>query len=100
LLYISINVFVPYILQPHECINIYNSSVPGNYLLNFVQVFVDTCAYIIFHQWASINIRWFWFGLVYGVLRHFQQYLSYIVEVSGNWRKPPISRKSLTNVIT
>jgi len=33
------------------------------------------------------------FGLVYGVLRHFQQYFSYIVAVSftggGNWRKSP-----------
>jgi hypothetical protein len=42
--------------------------------------------------------------LVYGVYRHFQQYFSYIVEVSfiggGNrsiWRKPPTCRKSLTN---
>jgi len=32
-----------------------------------------------------------WFGLVYGVLRHFQQYFSYILVISfiggGNWRK-------------
>ena len=35
--------------------------------------------------------------LVYGVLRHFQQYVSYIVAVrfigGGNRRKPPTSRK-------
>ena len=43
----------------------------------------------------------------YGVETHFQQYYSFIVEVSfiggGNrsaWRKPPTCRKSLTNCIT
>jgi hypothetical protein len=48
-----------------------------------------------------------WFGLVYGVYRHFQQYFSYIMAVSfiggGNWstqRKPPTCRKSLTDFIT
>ena len=48
-----------------------------------------------------------WFGLVYGVYHHFQQYFSYTVTVSfiggGNWstrRKPPTCRKSLTNFIT
>jgi hypothetical protein len=47
------------------------------------------------------------FGLVYGVLRHFQQYFSYIVVVSfidgrhrSKRRNPPICRKSLTNFIT
>jgi len=46
-------------------------------------------------------------GLVYGVYRHFQQYFSYIMEVSfiggGNRsmrRKPPTCRKSLTKFIT
>jgi hypothetical protein len=45
--------------------------------------------------------------LVFGVLRHFQQYFSYIVAVSfidgGNqrtWTKPLTCRKSLTNFIT
>ena len=45
-----------------------------------------------------------WFGLVYGVQRHFQQYLSYNVPVSfiggGNQstqRKPPTFRKLLKN---
>jgi len=45
--------------------------------------------------------------LVYGVLRHFQQYFSYIVTVSfiggenrNTRRKPPTCRKSLTNFIT
>jgi len=48
-----------------------------------------------------------WFGQVYGVYRHFQQYYSYIVTVSfigeGNRStrgKSPIYRKSLTNFIT
>jgi hypothetical protein len=48
-----------------------------------------------------------WFVLVYGVLRHFQQYFSYIVVVSfiggGNrssQRKPLSFRKPLTNIIT
>ena len=48
-----------------------------------------------------------WLGLVYGVLRHFQQYLSYIVAVifigGGNQRtqrKPLTFRKPLTNIIT
>ena len=46
-------------------------------------------------------------GLYYGILRHFQQYFSYIVAVSfiggGNrstWRKPPTCRESLTNFFT
>jgi hypothetical protein len=46
----------------------------------------------------------FWF---YGILRHFQQYFSYIMAVSfiggGNQRtrrKPPTCRKLLTNLIT
>ena len=51
--------------------------------------------------------------MVYGVYRHLQQYITYIVEVSsivevsfiggGNRntrRKPPTCRKSLTNNIT
>jgi hypothetical protein len=41
--------------------------------------------------------------LIYGALRHFQQYFSYIVAVSvigrGNQIKPPTCRKSLTNFI-
>jgi len=44
---------------------------------------------------------------VYGVLRRFQQYFSYIVAVSfiggvnqSTRRKPPTCRKSLTNFIT
>ena len=48
-----------------------------------------------------------WFGLVYGVECHFQQYFSYIMAVNfiggGNWstrRKPLSCRKSLTNFIT
>jgi hypothetical protein len=47
------------------------------------------------------------FGLVSGVLRHFKQYVSYMVVVNfiggGNRsirRKPSIFRKSLTNFIT
>jgi hypothetical protein len=46
-------------------------------------------------------------GLVYGIRRHFLQYVSYIMAVSfiggGNRstrRKPPTCRKSLTNFIT
>ena len=46
-------------------------------------------------------------GLVYGVYRHFEQYVSYIVAVSFiSWvnrstqRKLPTCRKSLTNFIT
>jgi hypothetical protein len=46
-------------------------------------------------------------GWFYGVERHFEQFFSYIVEVSfiagGNQktqRKPPTCRKSLTNFIT
>jgi hypothetical protein len=42
--------------------------------------------------------------MYYGVLRHFQQYLSYIVAVSfisgGSWsarRKPPTCRKQVTD---
>ena len=45
--------------------------------------------------------------LCYGLQRHFQQYFSYIVTVSfiggGNRRtrrKPPTSRKSLTDFVT
>ena len=44
-----------------------------------------------------------WF-VVYGVLRHFQQYLSYISFIGGGNRstrmKPPTCRKSMTNFIT
>jgi len=47
------------------------------------------------------------FGFAYGVLRHFQQYFSYIVAFSfisgenrSTRRKPPTCRKSLTNFIT
>jgi len=54
-----------------------------------------------------VNETDIWLGLVYGVLRHVQQYFSYIVAVSfigeGNqstrW-KPPTCRKLLTNFIT
>jgi hypothetical protein len=52
-------------------------------------------------KWASHR---FSFGLVYGVLKNFQQYFSYIAVVNfiggGNRRtrkKPPTCRKSLTN---
>ena len=42
------------------------------------------------------------FGLVSGVLRHFQQYVSYIVVVNfiggGNRRKPSIFRKYLNKL--
>jgi len=54
-------------------------------------------------SWSGLSV---WFGLVYGVQRHFQQYFSYIVAVSfivGGSRstrsKPPTCRKSLTNFI-
>jgi hypothetical protein len=65
-----------------------------------------------FRQWTKrerkdIDNLSGWFGLVYGVYHHFQQYFSYTVTVSfiggGNWstrRKPPTCRKSLTNFIT
>jgi len=52
------------------------------------------------------TVKTYWFGLVYGVKRHFQQYFNYIMAVSfiggGNWstrRKSPTCRKSLTNFI-
>jgi hypothetical protein len=55
---------------------------------------------------ASNGTQTDFYSLGYSVLRHFQQYFSYIVEASfiggGNLniaRKPPICRKSLTNFI-
>jgi len=47
-----------------------------------------------------LNTSWRVWG--YGVLRHFQQYFSYIVVVSfiGTWRKRLTCNKSLTIFIT
>jgi len=56
---------------------------------------------------GNLTVIKVWFGQVYGVYRHFQQYYSYIVTVSfigegirSTWGKPPTYRKSLTNFIT
>jgi hypothetical protein len=58
--------------------------------------------YISISSHGELNVQWF--GLVYSVYRHFQQYISSIVAVSfigaGNQRKPQTCRKSLTNFIT
>ena len=62
---------------------------------------------VILDFFCTFHCKLVWFGLVYDVSRHFQQYFSYIVAVScigeGNLstrRKPPTCRKSLTNFIT
>ena len=50
------------------------------------------------HMWQEP----LWFGLVYSVQRHFQQYFNYIVAISliggGTPRKQPTYCKSLTNL--
>jgi len=55
-------------------------------------------------QMETVKVGCYYVCLFDGVLRHFQQYFSYIVAVSfiagRNRRKPPTSRKSLTNFIT
>ena len=52
----------------------------------------------------EVNTSFFRTTFVYGVIRHFQQYFSYIMAVSfiggGNWRKPPTCRNEQTNLIT
>ena len=102
------------------------SRMPG-WFKNVVWIFRSVDWYIVFHWWQYCISCQVWFkywrfvsnrfwrlfgfkvglGLAYGVLRHFQQYFSYIVAVSfiggGNrctWRKPPTCHKSLTNFIT
>jgi len=79
--------------------------------------FLCCCMAVLFICWATICFHSaklgsksqlsLWFGLVYGVYPHFQQYFSYIMAFSfiggGNrsiQRKPLTCRKSLTNFTT
>jgi hypothetical protein len=62
---------------------------------------------MFFFHGFSINLLHVKGGYGYGVLRHFQQYFSYIVAVSfiggGNLstrKKPPTCRKSLANFLS
>ena len=66
-----------------------------------IVVLLFLASWTLIHFVSILSIM---FGLVYGVLRHFQQYFNYFVVVSfiggGNWRKPQTCHKSLTNFIT
>ena len=62
---------------------------------------------VVYVEWGLNQLAVNNICLFDGALRHFQQYLSYIVAVSSiggrnrrTERKPPTSRKSLTNFIT
>ena len=82
-------------LFKHE-VFIYVGSLGAIYVF---KLFLTTSFQICCAPWLRVR--------VYDLLRHYQQYFSYIVEVSflgrvnlSTQRKPPICRKSLTNLIT
>ena len=89
-----------------NCMSIFSETVCDKgttFVRNRISDNIETNAKTLFNENETRLLR----KIVYGVLRHFQQYFSYIVQGSfiggrnqSTRRKPPTCRKSLTNFIT
>ena len=73
----------------------------GKLISNHVLLIIKAISYCIIHGTHRVLLETQWFDMVgfvsllYGVLRHFQQYFIYIVAVSFNWwRKPKYQEKT------